>query len=99
MEMIYIILYEEETKGLEGPEKVSTRWPARCHVTHHVHVAELKETAQVPPPPTYFNTKEEYEEYVEWVLRRLYKENIPIIIKKYEFYTKKTNFIGFIIEL
>src|SRR6266702_4116949 len=54
MEMIYIILYEEETKGLEGPERISTRWPARCHVTHHVHVAELKETAQVTPPPNNF---------------------------------------------
>ena len=50
--MIHMILYEEESKGLEGPEKVSSRWPARCHVVHHVHVAELKETAQVPPLPT-----------------------------------------------
>jgi len=25
MEMIYIILYEEESQGLEGPKKVSTR--------------------------------------------------------------------------
>ena len=33
MEMTYMILYEEESQGLEGPEKVSTRWPARCHVT------------------------------------------------------------------
>ena len=48
--MIHMILYVEESQGLEGPEKVSTRWPARCHVTYHVHVAELKETAQVPPP-------------------------------------------------
>ena len=24
---------------------------------------------------------------------------MPVIIKKYEFYTRKTNFIGFIIEL
>ena len=24
---------------------------------------------------------------------------MPVIIKKYEFYTKKTNFIGFIIKL
>ena len=44
MEIIYIILYEEESKGLDSPEKVSTRWPARCHVTHYVHVAELKKT-------------------------------------------------------
>jgi len=47
----------------------------------------------------YLDTKEEYKEYIKWVLKRLYKENIPIIIKKYEFYTKKTNFIGFIIKL
>ena len=31
--MIHKILYEEEAQGLEGPEKISTRWPARCHVT------------------------------------------------------------------
>ena len=24
---------------------------------------------------------------------------MPVVIKKYEFYTKKTNFIGFIIKL
>ena len=48
--MTYMILYEEESQGLEGPEKVSTRWPARCHVTRHVHVAELKETAPSSPP-------------------------------------------------
>ena len=46
------MLYEEESKGLDGPEKISTRWPAHCHVTYHVHVAELKKTAQVPPLPT-----------------------------------------------
>ena len=47
----------------------------------------------------YFNTKEEHEKYVKWVLKKLYKENIPIAIEKCEFYTKKTDFIGFIIEL
>ena len=47
----------------------------------------------------YLNAKKEYKEYIKWVLRRLYKENIPIIVKKYEFYIKKTDFIGFIIEL
>ena len=41
----------------------------------------------------------EYKEYIKWVLSRLYKENILVIIKKCEFYTKKTNFIGFIIKL
>ncbi len=47
----------------------------------------------------YFNNKEEYKEYIKWVLERLYKENILIIIKKCEFYIKKTDFIEFIIKL
>jgi hypothetical protein len=47
----------------------------------------------------YLNSKEEYKEYIKWVLRKLYKENILIVIKKYKFYTKKTNFIKFIIKL
>src|SRR6266568_3311331 len=47
----------------------------------------------------YLDTEEEYKEYVEWVLKRLYNENIPIVIEKYKFYIKKTDFIGFIIEL
>ena len=48
--MIYMILYEEESQGLEGPEKISTQWPAGSHVTRHVHVTELKETAPSSPP-------------------------------------------------
>ena len=47
----------------------------------------------------YLNSKKEYKKYIEWVLSRLYKENILVVIKKCEFYTKKTNFIGFIIKL
>ena len=47
----------------------------------------------------YLNSEKEYKEYIEWVLKRLYKENILVIIKKCEFHTKKTNFIGFIIKL
>ena len=47
----------------------------------------------------YSNSKEEYKEYIKQVLKRLYKENILVIIKKCEFYIKKTNFIGFIIKL
>src|SRR6266702_2166255 len=47
----------------------------------------------------YLNTKEEHEKYIKWVLKRLYNENIPITIEKYKFYTKKTDFIGFIIEI
>ena len=47
----------------------------------------------------YLNSKKEYKEYIKWVLSRLYKENILIVIKKYKFYTKKTDFIEFIIKL
>ena len=47
----------------------------------------------------YLNSKEEHKKHIKWVLMRLYKENMPIIVKKYEFYTKKTNFVGFIIKL
>ena len=47
--MIRMILYEEEVSGALWPEKVNTRGP-RAVTWYHVHVAELKETAQVPPP-------------------------------------------------
>ena len=47
----------------------------------------------------YLNNEEEHKKHVEWVLKRLYKENIPIIVKKYKFYTRKTDFVGFIIKL
>ena len=47
----------------------------------------------------YLNSKKEYKEYVEWVLSKLYKENILVIIKKYKFHTIKINFVGFIIKL
>ena len=47
----------------------------------------------------YLNSKKEYKEYIKWVLSRLYKENILVIIKKYKFYIKKTDFIEFIIKL
>ncbi len=46
----------------------------------------------------YSNMEKEHKEYIKWVLRKLYKENIPVIIKKYKFYTKKTDFVGFIIK-
>ena len=47
----------------------------------------------------YLNSKKEYKEYIKQVLRGLYKKNIPVIIKKCKFYTKKTDFIEFIIKL
>ena len=46
----------------------------------------------------YLNIKKEYEEHIEWVLKRLYDENIPIVVEKCEFYIKKTDFVGFIIK-
>ena len=45
----------------------------------------------------YLNSKKEYKKYIEWVLSRLYKKNMPVIIEKCKFHTKKTDFIGFII--
>src|SRR6266702_6625299 len=47
----------------------------------------------------YSNIEKEYKEHVKWVLKRLYNKNIPIAVEKCEFYTKKTDFIGFIIKL
>ena len=47
----------------------------------------------------YLNSKKEYKEYIKQVLSRLYKKNMLVVIKKCKFYTKKTDFIGFIIKL
>ena len=47
----------------------------------------------------YLNSKEEHKEYIKQVLRKLYKENMLVTVKKYKFYTKKTDFIKFIIKL
>jgi len=47
----------------------------------------------------YLNSEEEYKKYIEWVLQRLYNEEILIAIKKCEFYIIKTDFVGFIIKL
>ena len=47
----------------------------------------------------YLDSGEKYEEYVKWVLKKLHDKNIPIILKKCQFYIIKTNFVGFIIKL
>jgi ribosome-interacting GTPase 1 len=47
----------------------------------------------------YLNSVEEHKEHIKWVLRKLYKENMLIVVKKYKFHTKKTDFVGFIIKL
>ena len=47
----------------------------------------------------YLDIEEEHEKHIKWVLKKFYKKNIPIAIKKCKFYIKKTDFIGFIIEL
>jgi len=47
----------------------------------------------------YLDLEEEYEKHVKWVLEKLHNENIPIMIEKCEFHTKKTDFVGFIIKL
>ena len=47
----------------------------------------------------YLNSEREHKKYIKWFLKRLYKKDILVAIKKCEFYTKNTNFIGFIIKL
>ena len=47
----------------------------------------------------YFKNKQDYKNHVKWVVKRLYKEQILIAIKKYEFFITKTEFIEFIIKL
>ena len=47
----------------------------------------------------YSDLEKEHEKHVEWVLEKLYNENIPIVIEKCEFHTRKTNFVEFIIKL
>ena len=47
----------------------------------------------------YLNSEREHKKHIKWVLSRLYKENILVTVKKYKFYIKKTDFIGFIIKL
>jgi hypothetical protein len=47
----------------------------------------------------YLNSVEEHKDHIKWVLRKLYKENMLVAVKKYKLYTKKTDFIGFIIKL
>jgi len=47
----------------------------------------------------YLESKEEHREHVKWVLKRLQEEQMLVVIKKYKFFTRKTNFIRFIIKL
>ena len=47
----------------------------------------------------YLESKEEHKEHIKQVLKRLQEEQMLVAIKKYKFFTKKTNFIGFIIKL
>jgi ribosome-interacting GTPase 1 len=47
----------------------------------------------------YLNSVKEHKEHIKWVLKKLYKENMLVTVKKYKFHTKKTDFIGFIIKL
>jgi len=47
----------------------------------------------------YLNSEKEYKIYIKWVLYRLYNKKILAVIKRYKFYIKKTNFIGFIIKI
>jgi len=46
----------------------------------------------------YSDLKKEHKKHVKWVLKKLHNKNIPIVIEKCKFHTKKTDFIGFIIK-
>jgi len=47
----------------------------------------------------YSISKEEHGEYIKWVLKRLQEEKMLVVIKKCEFFTRKTDFVKFIIKL
>jgi len=47
----------------------------------------------------YFNSKKEYFKYIKLGTTEAYRREMPIVIKKYKFHTKKTEFYRFIIEL
>ena len=47
----------------------------------------------------YLISKEKHGEYIKWVLKRLQEEKMLVVIKKCEFFTRKINFIRFIIKL
>ena len=47
----------------------------------------------------YFNNKEEHFQHIKWVLQRLANKKMLVAIKKYKFYTTKTEFYKFIIKL
>ena len=47
----------------------------------------------------YSNSKEEHFQYIKQVLQRLANKKMLVAIKKYKFYTIKTEFYGFIIKL
>jgi len=40
----------------------------------------------------YSNSKKKYFKYVEWVLQKLIDKKMLIVIKKYKFHIKKTEF-------
>jgi len=46
----------------------------------------------------YSDLEKEHKKHIKWVLEKLHNKNIPIVIKKCEFHTRKTDFIGFIIK-
>ena len=52
MEMIHMMLYEEEVSGARWPERIYTRWPARCHVTCRPSSKRLPK--HHPPTNTYY---------------------------------------------
>ena len=46
--MIHMMLYEEEVSGALWPERIYTRWPARCHVTRRRAQRDCPSTTPLP---------------------------------------------------
>jgi len=47
----------------------------------------------------YLKNEKEHGEHIKWVLKRLQEKQMLVAIKKYKFFTRKTNFVRFIIKL
>jgi len=47
----------------------------------------------------YLENEEEHREHIKWVLKRLQEKQMLVAVKKYKFFTQKTDFVRFIIKL
>ena len=64
MEMIHMMLYLEEVLGARWPERIYTRWPARCHVTRRRAQRDCPSTTPLPTVNKYCYSKYQIPETV-----------------------------------